>query len=187
MDVRADFLDSFEEALRPVGLLDRFKVAGVIAEWWDDRQADFKTLEAQGFDGVVDSWVTSIQDAAERDDEEAPDPFEHKMVPHLLDDYMNEIEEAEDQLSDARSRKEAFEDGDPPDAEPVDEDWADPESSSGQADHYGRYLDELEAEMQEDTANAAEYQAEIDTCERQLVQYKQTKGEVTTFKNKVDR
>ena len=184
MDVRADFLDSFEEALRPVGLLDRFKVAGVIAEWWDDQQNDFKTLAAQGFDGVVDSWVTSIRDAAERDDKEAPDPFEHEVVPHLLDDYMAEIEEAEDQLSDAQSRKDSFEDGDPPDAEPVDDNWAD-----GDEDRYNKYLDErideLEAEMQEDTANAAEYQAKIDTCERQLAQYKQIKGEVTTVKNKV--
>jgi type I restriction enzyme M protein len=184
MDVRADFLDSFEEALRPVGLLDRFKVAGVIAEWWDDQQNDFKTLAAQGFDGVVDSWVTSIRDAAERDDKEAPDPFEHEVVPHLLDDYMAEIEEAEDQLSDAQSRKDSFEDGDPPDAEPVDDNWAD-----GDEDRYNKYLDErideLEAEMQEDTANAAEYQAKIDTCERQLAQYKQITGEVKTFKNKV--
>ena len=184
MDVRADFLDSFEEALRPVGLLDRFKVAGVIAEWWDDQQADFKTLEAQGFSGVVDSWVTSIRDATERDDEEAPDPFEHKVVPHLLDDYMTEIEEAEEQLSDVQSRKEAFEDGDPPDAELVDADWAD-----GDEDRYDKYLDErideLEAEMKEDMANAAEHQAEIDTCERQLSEYKQIKGEVKTFKNKV--
>ena len=185
MDVRADFLDSFEEALRPVGLLDRFKVAGVIAEWWDDQQADFKTLEAQGFNGVVDSWVTSIRDAAERDDDEAPDPFEHKVVPHLLDDYMNEIEEAEDQLSDAQNRKDAFEDGDPPDTEPVDEDWAD-----GDADRYDKYLedriDELEAEMQDDTANAADYQADITRCERQLAQYKQIKGEVKTFENKAE-
>jgi type I restriction enzyme M protein len=189
MDVRADFLDSFEDSLRPVGLLDRFKVAGVIAEWWDDQLSDFKTLEAQGFDGVVDSWVTSIRDAAERDDKEAPDPFDHKAVPHLLADYVAEIEAAEDQHADAQSRKDAFEDGDPPDTEPVHEDWADPESSSGQADRYDKFLDErideLEAEMQADTANAVDYKAEIKRCERQLAQYKQIKGEVKTAKNKV--
>lgn len=185
MDVRADFLDSFEGALRPVGLLDRFKVAGVIAEWWDDQLSDFKTLEAQGFDGVVDSWVTSIRDAAERDDKEAPDPFDHKAVPHLLDDYMAEIETAEEQLADAENRKDAFEDGDPPGGEPVDDDWTD-----GDTDRYDKFLDErideLEEEMQEDTANAANYQAEIKRCERQLAQYKQIKGEVKTAKNKVE-
>ena len=184
MDVRAEFLDSFEDALRPVGLLDRFKVSGVIAEWWDDLVNDFKTLEAQGFDGVIDSWVTSIRDAAERDDKEAPDPFEHKAVPHLLEDYVAEIEEAEVQRADAKSRKDKFEDGDPPDTDPVNEDWAD-----GDEDRYDKYLDErideLEAEMQEDTAHAADYKAQIDACERQLAQYKQIKGEVKTFKNKV--
>ena len=184
MDVRADFLDSFEDALRPVGLLDRFKVAGVIAEWWDDQLSDFKTLEAQGFDGVVDSWVTSIRDAAERDDKEAPEPFDHKAVPYLLADYVSEINAVEDKLADAQDRKDAFEDGDPPGSEPVDEDWAD-----GDVDRYDNYLDEwideLEEEMQDDTANAADYQAEIKRCERQLAQYKQIKGEVKTAKNKV--
>jgi type I restriction enzyme M protein len=67
----------------------------------------------------------------------------------------------------------------------VDEDWAD-----GDVDRYDNYLDErideLEEEMQEDTANAADYQAEIKRCERQLAQYKQIKGEAKTVRNKVE-
>jgi type I restriction enzyme M protein len=95
-----------------------------------------------------------------------------------------EIRAAEDQLADAQSREDAFEDGEPPGTEPVDDDWADSDT-----DRYDKYLDErideLEEEMQNDTANAADYQAEIKHCERQLTQYKQIKGEVKTAKNKV--
>jgi type I restriction enzyme M protein len=189
MDVRADFLDSFEDALRPVGLLDRFKVAGVIAEWWDAQQNDFKTLSAQGFGGVIDSWTTSIRDAAERDDKDAPDPFDHKAIPHLLGDYIDEIEAAEERKSDAESRKDAFESGDPPGAEPVKEDWADdPESSSGQGDRYDKYLGErvkeLKAEMKDDTAQATAYQEQIRACERQQTQYEQIKVEIKEAKQK---
>jgi type I restriction enzyme M protein len=40
--VRAEFLDSFVAALLPLGVLDRFKLAGVIATWWTDTLPDFK-------------------------------------------------------------------------------------------------------------------------------------------------
>jgi len=46
MALRAELLQTFETALRPVGLLDRYKVAGVIASWWDDYQYDLRTLAA---------------------------------------------------------------------------------------------------------------------------------------------
>jgi type I restriction enzyme M protein len=189
MDVRADFLTSFETALRPVGLLDRFKVSGVIAEWWDAQVNDFKTLSTLGFSGLIDSWVTSIKDAADRTDKNAPDPFDHKCIPHLLSDYLAEIDEAEAALSDAQGRKDAFEDGDPPDGEPVDEDWADdPESSSG-VDRYDKFLDErikeLKAEMKDDPANAADLQAAIKHCERQQAQYKAIKAEIKEAKRVV--
>ncbi|GAF78685.1 unnamed protein product, partial [marine sediment metagenome] len=61
--VRAELLQSFERALVPVGLLDRFKVAGVVASWWYAAQYDLKTLSVQGFDGLVDGWVATIRDA----------------------------------------------------------------------------------------------------------------------------
>jgi len=52
--VRAKFLDSFVAALSPLGVLDRFKLAGVIATWWTDTLPDFKTLLENGFPGVID-------------------------------------------------------------------------------------------------------------------------------------
>ena len=51
--VRAEFLDSFVAALSPLGVLDRFKLAGVIAAWWTDTLPDFKTLLENG-------WLSGI-------------------------------------------------------------------------------------------------------------------------------
>jgi type I restriction enzyme M protein len=54
--VRSEFLDTFVTALLPLNTLDRFKLAGVIATWWTETLADFKTLLENGFPGVIDGW-----------------------------------------------------------------------------------------------------------------------------------
>jgi type I restriction enzyme M protein len=36
MATRAELLASFDGALMPIGLWDRFRVAGVIARWWNE-------------------------------------------------------------------------------------------------------------------------------------------------------
>ncbi len=51
MKARAHLLGSFERAVEPVGLLDRFQVSGVVATWWGDVQNDLKTVTARGFLG----------------------------------------------------------------------------------------------------------------------------------------
>jgi type I restriction enzyme M protein len=99
MAVRAELLTTFAEALRPVGLLDRFKVSGVIASWWNENQYDLKTLAAQGFDGLVDGWVATIRAALEDTEERANgarfDPLNHKLVVRLLPEYLAELKAAE--------------------------------------------------------------------------------------------
>jgi len=60
--VRAEFLDSFVAAVEPLNVLDRLKLAGVIATWWTDTLPDFKTLLENGFPGVIDGWVDAIAD-----------------------------------------------------------------------------------------------------------------------------
>ena len=52
MELRTDLLSSFEDAARPVGLLDRFEVAGVIASWWGESQTDLRTIAARGCLGL---------------------------------------------------------------------------------------------------------------------------------------
>ncbi|MCB9576019.1 MAG: SAM-dependent DNA methyltransferase [Polyangiaceae bacterium] len=94
MKLRADMLTSFEEALRPVGLLDRFRVSGVVATWWHDIQNDLKTVTARGFVGLVEAWETSILTAM--DDKKSKDnPFDHRLVKRLLPEYLDAIAELE--------------------------------------------------------------------------------------------
>jgi type I restriction enzyme M protein len=90
--VRTEFLDTFVAAMpRDNGngaspLLDRFKLAGVIATWWTDTLPDLKTLLENGFPGVVDGWIDAVSDAVE-DDEAAgpafdpPRPSRHGRLP----------------------------------------------------------------------------------------------------------
>jgi type I restriction enzyme M protein len=93
MAARATLLDSFVSALTPVGLLDRFQVAGVIASWWGDIQFDLRALVAGGFGAVIDGWVTTITTAL--DDKSAKgDPLDHRLVRVLLPEYLGEIEES---------------------------------------------------------------------------------------------
>ena len=81
--LRADLLANFEEVLVPVGLLDRFQVAGAVASWWGGVVFDLKTLMTRGFDGVVEGWVTTIITAVE-DGSSKDQPLDHKLVRRLL-------------------------------------------------------------------------------------------------------
>ena len=99
MALRAELLASFEEALVPVGLLDRFQVAGAVATWWGEAVFDLKTLMARGFEGVVEGWVTTILTALEEDGNKS-DPLDHKLVKKLLPQFLFEIGDAEGQVAE---------------------------------------------------------------------------------------
>ncbi|WP_446212206.1 N-6 DNA methylase [Micromonospora sp. IBSANI012] len=90
MLARRELLESFITALLPVGLLDRFQLAGVIVRWWNTIQYDLRTLATHGFGGVVDGWVTTILSALEDKDSKA-DPFNHRLVPALLPSYVDDL------------------------------------------------------------------------------------------------
>ena len=94
MAARATLLDSFVRALAPVGLIDRFQVAGVIASWWGDIQFDLRALTAAGFGAVIDGWVTTITMALD-DMTVKGNPVDHPLVRVLLPEYLNDIEQAE--------------------------------------------------------------------------------------------
>ena len=74
MIVRAELLKSFESAMVPVGVLDQFKVSGVIASWLSDALYDLKALASQGFDGLVDGWIAAIRSAFEDNKAALPRP-----------------------------------------------------------------------------------------------------------------
>ena len=115
--VRAEFLDSFVAALSPLAVLDRFKLAGVIATWWTDTLPDFKTLLENGFPGVIDGWVDAIADAVDDDEVAGPafDPFAHKLVRHTMVDYLNKIATAKADIARLKGEKEDFEQSNAPD------------------------------------------------------------------------
>jgi len=99
MGLRAELLTSFEGALVPVGLLDRFAVVGAVATWWGDVVFDLKALMAGGFDGVVEGWVTTILTALEDGSSKAT-PLDHKLVKRLLPEFLAEIAEVEGQVAE---------------------------------------------------------------------------------------
>ena len=100
MELRSSLLSSFESAARPVGLLDRFEVAGVIARWWGESQTDLRTIAARGCSGLISAWESSILSALE--DRESTDknvkklaskedPLDHKLVRQILPEYLDQI------------------------------------------------------------------------------------------------
>ena len=121
MTVRRTLLESFIAELQPVGLLDRFQLAGVIVRWWNTNQYDLRTLVAHGFTGVVDGWVTTITTAMEDSDAKA-DPLDHKLVPELLPSYLEELAAVEARRAELDAQiKAAAATGDEDDEEPADD------------------------------------------------------------------
>ena len=106
MDVRAELMMSFDTVLAQVGLLDPFKVRDVIASWWNAIQYDLKTLAAQGFAGLVEGQLATIRAALENGEAKrnGGDLLDHKLVVRLLPDYLDELDQAEADLSDLESQ-----------------------------------------------------------------------------------
>jgi type I restriction enzyme M protein len=133
MDTRRDLLDSFVAALTPLGILDRFQLAGVIASWWGDVQYDIKTLSYHRFSGVVQGWLTTIEAAFEAEGEkgvrnnqrlaaEKRRARQHSAVPLLIPDYLTALEKAEAQRADLDAQLKAATAKPADDAEDEDED-----------------------------------------------------------------
>ena len=112
MSLRAELLESFGRAHVPVGLLDRFRVAGAVATWWGEVQFDLKTLMARGFEGVVEGCVTTILTALEDEDKKSKfDPLDHKLVKKLMPEYLDEIAEAEAKVAELQGTLKAADGG----------------------------------------------------------------------------
>ena len=149
MDVRTDLLDAFVSDLKPVGLLDRFKVAGVIATWWNEKKFDLKTLIAQGFGGLADGWVDTIEAVMEETKGNHFDLAEDPLVTRLIPDYLDELEQARQDIVRLEQEKEAFESRDF--AEDAEDE---PSEDEGEKLNYAKELKarikELKNEIKED-------------------------------------
>ena len=106
MEIRTDLLEAFVSDITPVGLLDRFKVAGVIATWWNENKFDFKTLIAQGFGGLVDGWVDTIEAVMEEARGNHFDLADDLLVTRLIPDYLDELEQARQDIVRLEQEKE---------------------------------------------------------------------------------
>jgi type I restriction enzyme M protein len=105
ISVRQDFLGSFADTLGQVGMLDRFKLDGVVASWWAEVRYDLKAVAAAGFDGLVDSWMTTVVAALDDPDSVAlTNPLDHKLVRHLATEFLFEVAEAETHLIELDGR-----------------------------------------------------------------------------------
>jgi type I restriction enzyme M protein len=93
LGTRNDLMAAFEEALMPVGMLDRFQVTGTVAAWWDEIDYDMRSLANQGFAGLIDSWMASVRASAEAEDgRDGGDPLAHALVEHLLPGYLDRLD-----------------------------------------------------------------------------------------------
>ncbi|MFD3312144.1 N-6 DNA methylase [Streptomyces sp. NPDC058694] len=61
LPLRAHLVKGFTEALRDVGMLDRYDAAGIVADWWMAVRYDLKALAAGGYDRVLDGWADSVE------------------------------------------------------------------------------------------------------------------------------
>lgn len=108
MDVRAELLASFADALVPIGVLDRFKVDGVIARWWNETQHDLKTLTTLGFGGLVEGWAATVRAGLDETEDKTSgdrfDPLSHKLIPRLLPEYLRELEVGVARLAEIQGR-----------------------------------------------------------------------------------
>ncbi|MFE3988282.1 N-6 DNA methylase [Nocardia tengchongensis] len=118
MTLREDLLASFTIALVPLGVLDEYATAGVIADWWMTNRYDFKALAAGGYDRVLEGWVHSIESILAPTElpngkTKPPTPadrrraFEHPLVKHLLPDYLAELTKAEAAAAEAEAAYQA--------------------------------------------------------------------------------
>ena len=59
MEIRAEFLASFREALRPIKILEPYQVAGTMANWLDGHRDELETAAAQNFQGLVENKIAA--------------------------------------------------------------------------------------------------------------------------------
>lgn len=116
MSARAELVATFRNELDPVEALGYFEVMGLIATWWAVVRFDLKALQARGYGGVFEGWLTTITAALE-DEKSSAAVLEHKLIPRLLPAYIDELVQAEEEVESleatlqAAQPQEADEDG----------------------------------------------------------------------------
>ncbi len=110
--VRADLLESFGSELGRIGLLDRYALSGAIAGWWQAAKYELMALAGNGFGGVVDGWVETVQTALapepdprtgkerKRSGAERRQAYDHKVVAAIVPEFLAELAAADARKAD---------------------------------------------------------------------------------------
>ena len=179
MKVRRTLLESFITELQPVGLLDRFQLAGVIVRWWNTNQYDLRTLVAHGFTGVVDGWVTTITTAMEDSDAQT-DPLDHRLVPELLPSYLEELSAVEIRRADLDAQvKAATSSGDADDNEPGDGEGLSPAELAALKKDLAAVKKQQKTMQQEFITKLGKARAELTAIEERGLVLRLAKNDVT--------
>ncbi|MEU3143616.1 MULTISPECIES: class I SAM-dependent DNA methyltransferase [unclassified Streptomyces] len=119
--LRADLIDSFRDTLLSVRVLDRFALAGAVAGWWQDAKNELKALAENGFRGVVDGWVETVETmlepepdpwtggARKRSASERREAYAHKVVARLVPDFLTELADADARKAELDAKVKAAE------------------------------------------------------------------------------
>ena len=176
MIMRDEYLQSFQSALLPVGILDRFKVTGVLATWWDSVRDEIQTISVRGFEELVDGWVDLIQDVIEDTETkktELFDPFEHKLVVKLLPDYLQQIDDCRAEIARLEGEKEIFkEQSDDEEEEEDSQEEGEEETKTNYAKTLEAQLKEVKQQLKTDKENNL-LMADKDLLEEKLAPYKE--------------
>ena len=180
MNARRTLLDSFIAELQPVGLLDRFQLAGVIVRWWNTNQYDLRTLVAHGFTGVLDGWVTTIGAAIENGDPKLNLP-DHKLVAELLPDYLEECASIEARRAELDARiKAGSTAGDEGDEEPADEETLSPAELTRLKKQLVEVKKQHKVMLQEFITKLGKARAELSADQERDLVLRLAKGDVVT-------
>lgn len=101
--VRARLLSSFIRDLASLDLIGHYQVSGAISTWWGKKQYEIKTILAQGFGGVVDSWIATLGTTTNSSGR-FPDVQQNRYVRYLLPDYIDQLTILNDRITDLEAR-----------------------------------------------------------------------------------
>lgn len=99
VDLRKDYIESFQSAFSDSAMLDRFAISGVIASWWSNNLADLKALATLGYKDLVDAWVVTVLDAME-EAKSRVNHFDHRVAKALLPGYLDKLETLDSEVAE---------------------------------------------------------------------------------------
>ena len=92
--LRDELLTSLSTTFERLSVLDTFKVRGIVAQFWQQSQSDLLTLMAQGADGVIDVWRTSVVTMLRSKEQKSREmALDHKLIIFLMGDFLCEFAE----------------------------------------------------------------------------------------------